>query len=56
MPLFKPVEVQPLECYRLRLRFEDDVEGEVDLDPDALYLQLTGKTLEQAVADAAQHA
>ena len=29
---------------------------EVDLDPDALYLRLTGKSLEQAVADAAQPA
>ncbi len=33
MPLFKPVEVEPLNSYRLRIRFRDGVQGEIDLAP-----------------------
>lgn len=79
--MFKPIEVIPLPGYRLRLRYADGVEGEVDLSrlagkgvfsvwddpavfenvsigtggeirwgdqadlcPDALYMEITGKS------------
>jgi len=82
--MFRPVQVTPLRDYKLRLRYDDGVEGEVDLShlvsngvfgvwkdlaaftdvsigangeirwsdeielcPDALYLQITGKTPEE---------
>ena len=81
--MFKPVHVKPLPDYKLHLRYEDGVEGEVDLShlagkgvfalwnnpgafekvsigpsgairwndevdicPDALYLEITGKSPE----------
>lgn len=50
------IEVRPLGGYRLYLKFEDGVEGEVDvgpvgwpngadLDPDALYAKVSGKPI-----------
>ena len=82
--MFKPVKVTPLSGYKLRIRYTDGVEGEVDLShlvgngvfslwndpqafsnvcigssgeikwseevdlcPDALYLQITGKSPEE---------
>lgn len=88
--MFKPIEVTPLPGYRLRLRYEDGIEGEVDLShlagkgvfrlwnavgafervaignhgairwsdevelcPDALYLQITGKSPEDAFSSLA---
>ena len=42
--MIRPVEVRPLEGYRLWLRFEDGSEGGLDLCSDALYLRLTGKS------------
>jgi hypothetical protein len=82
--MFKPVKVTPLPGYKLRLRYADGVEGEVDLShlvgkgvfsawnepgvfervrlgpsgeiqwsdevdlcPDALYLEITGKSPEE---------
>lgn len=29
--MYRPIDVRPLPCYRLFLRYEDGVEGEVDL-------------------------
>lgn len=83
--MYKPVQATPLPGYRLRLRYQDGVEGEVDLSrfvgrgvfalwndpgafeqvrigesgelvwsdqvdlcPDALYLEITGKSPEEA--------
>lgn len=85
--MFKPIEVTPLAGYRLHLRYEDGVAGEVDLShlagrgvfelwndpgefqrvsigpsgeirwtdqidlcPDALYLQITGQTAAEVFA------
>jgi hypothetical protein len=82
--MFKPVNVTPLGGYKLRIRYSDGVEGEVDLShlvgkgvfgiwkdlrtfesvhigpsgeirwsdevdlcPDALYIEITGKSPEQ---------
>ena len=92
----KPIEVKALKNYRLRLKFSDGVEGEVDLsgfagrgvfalwndyskfeqvrigesgevawneavdmDSDALYMQITGKTVEDLfpkLRELAEHA
>jgi hypothetical protein len=82
--MLQPVQVTPLRCYKIHLRYTDGVEGEVDLShfvgkgvfsawndpaafnnvsigdsgeirwsdeielcPDALYMQITGKTPEE---------
>ena len=82
--MFKPVEVKALPGYRLHVRYEDGIEGEVDLSslagrgvfvhwkepgafenvtigsggeirwgdqidlcPDAIYMQITGKSSEE---------
>jgi Protein of unknown function (DUF2442) len=89
----KIISVEPLSDYRLKLRFEDGVEGtvnlshlagngvfaawndpkhfarvrigefgepawdgDIDLCPDALYMEVTGKTVEQLFPDWKQEA
>ena len=43
----KIVEVLPLDGYRIWVRFNDGTQGEIDMCPDALYLRLTGKPVDE---------
>jgi hypothetical protein len=89
--MFKPVQVTPLDGYKLRIRFADGIEGDVDLShlvgkgvfslwndpsafasvrigpsgeiqwseevdlcPDALYLEITGRSPEEVFPNLAR--
>ena len=40
----QPTAVEATTGYRIRIRYDDGVEGTIDLCPDAMYMRLTGKS------------